>query len=374
MKFDEQTKALKSLGVVKPTVLIDRQKAIRNIEQMLAKTKTSNTLFRPHFKTHQSAEIGDWFKQRGIKSITVTSVEMAKYFADNGWIDITIAIPVNRLEIIDVQKLNQKVNLTLLVDSLETVEYLESTFTSPVSILIKIDVGYGRAGIMYQNKEMVLKLTKRISNSSMLFFSGLLTHAGQTYRARSTTEIKRIFQDTIERLTLLKRYLADNGYGQCLLSVGDTPGCSLADDFSKADEARPGNFVFYDLTQEQLGVCSPDQIAVTVACPVVGKYDDRQEIIIYGGGVHFSKERILADGAPVFGYMTFFESGQWRGINKQARLTSLSQEHGKLKAPDDLFQQIQIGHILLFYPIHSCLTVDLHRSYLTLDQKVISKM
>ena len=55
--------------------------------------------FRPHFKTHNSAFIGNWFRKLGIHSITVSSVSMAKFFSAYGWRDITIAFPVNPLEI-----------------------------------------------------------------------------------------------------------------------------------------------------------------------------------------------------------------------------------------------------------------------------------
>jgi D-serine deaminase-like pyridoxal phosphate-dependent protein len=54
--------------------------------------------FRPHFKTHQSLELGNWFKDYGVTQITVSSLEMAEYFATQ-WNDITVAFPVNVLEI-----------------------------------------------------------------------------------------------------------------------------------------------------------------------------------------------------------------------------------------------------------------------------------
>ena len=150
MTLDEQTKTLRSLGITRPTVLIDQKKVLRNIDQMLSKAKASGSAFRPHFKTHQSGEVGDWFRQRGVNTITVSSVAMASYFADHGWNDITIAIPVNPLEIDEINRLSQKIILTLLVDRLEAVGFLESALTGQVNTMIKIDVGYGRAGVFYQ--------------------------------------------------------------------------------------------------------------------------------------------------------------------------------------------------------------------------------
>jgi len=53
------------LNVTKPTLLLDIQKAQKNIALMAEKAITNDIRFRPHFKNHQSAEIGKWFKKFG---------------------------------------------------------------------------------------------------------------------------------------------------------------------------------------------------------------------------------------------------------------------------------------------------------------------
>jgi len=104
-------------------------------------------------------------------------------------------------------------------------------------------------------------------------------------------EIIDVHKKSEEQLIILKeRYKAK--YPDLILSIGDTPTCSVAEDFSGIDEIRPGNFVFYDLSQYQIGSCTIDQIAVAMACPIVAIHETRNEIVIYGGGVHFSKERL----------------------------------------------------------------------------------
>ncbi len=82
-----------------PTLLLDEEKCRDNIRQMARKAADNNVVFRPHFKTHQSVEIGGWFREEGIEKITVSSLRMAKYFAGDGWKDILVAFPVNILEI-----------------------------------------------------------------------------------------------------------------------------------------------------------------------------------------------------------------------------------------------------------------------------------
>jgi D-serine deaminase-like pyridoxal phosphate-dependent protein len=84
--------------ITKPTLLLDSEICKRNIRTMQEKAESHHLELRPHFKTHQSLEIGRWFKAQGTSKITVSSIEMALYFSKE-WDDITIAFPVNHLEI-----------------------------------------------------------------------------------------------------------------------------------------------------------------------------------------------------------------------------------------------------------------------------------
>ena len=58
----------------KPTFIIDEMKVNRNIDNMLRKADANNIAFRPHFKTHQSDEIGKLFRAKGVTKIVVSSV------------------------------------------------------------------------------------------------------------------------------------------------------------------------------------------------------------------------------------------------------------------------------------------------------------
>ena len=106
------------IEVNKPTLLLNKEKSFNNILKVQKKIKNSNIEMRPHFKTHQSLEIGKWFKEFGINKITVSSVSMAKYFSKD-WDDITIAFPLNIHEINDIIKLQEKININILIDSFE---------------------------------------------------------------------------------------------------------------------------------------------------------------------------------------------------------------------------------------------------------------
>ncbi len=111
--------------------------------------------------------------------------------------------------------------------------------------------------------------------------------------------------------------------------------------------------------QYQLGSCSLDDIAVAVACPVVSVYPERNELIIYGGAVHLSKEYIETDGKKSFGLIVQLNGNEWGDTIPGAYVSSVSQEHGIVKMPGKYIFRFRPGEVLGVLPVHSCLTANL---------------
>jgi D-serine deaminase-like pyridoxal phosphate-dependent protein len=202
---------------------------------------------------------------------------------------------------------------------------------------------------------------------------GLLTHASQTYSARNKAEATAVYAEVTPRLQAVQRLLRQHGM-ETLISIGDTPGCSLVDSFAGVDEIRPGNFVFYDLMQWEIGACGQEDIAVAVACPVVAKHPDRRQLILYGGAVHFSAQFLYDENKrPLFGRLAHLTDEGWTAVVPGATLVGVSQEHGIAQAEQPFFDSIQVGDVVAVLPVHSCLTVDLLPYYLTLDGERLEK-
>ena len=341
--------------LLSPELLVDKAKCEANIKKMASKIDSRKINFRPHFKTHHSLLIGQWFKNYGISKITVASLDMALFFAEKGWNDITIAFPFNILWLDEIEKSLKNIKLNIVIEDEYVLQKLIKNSKTEIGVFIKIDTGYNRTGINPDNTILIDKLTKLLKQNSKLAFKGFLAHAGHTYNCKNNIEIENIYFDALNKMKALKnRYIAD--FKDIIISYGDTPSCSLIKELKHFDEYRPGNFVFYDLMQFYLNSCSFKEIAVALACPVVAKHSERNEIVIHGGAVHLSKEFITIDNIKTFGQMVFFENNSWYKPNGMAYLKSLSQEHGVLKVDTDIFNQIHIGDAIGIIPVHSCLT------------------
>ena len=346
------------IDVVKPTLLLNQEKSINNIKNILQNIKYSKINIRPHFKTHQSLEVGRWFKKLGVQKITVSSVSMAKYFSDE-WDDITIAFPINILEIEDVITLQKKINVNLLIDSLESLKFLEG-LDEKFSLFIKVNVGYNRAGIDYDDDE-ISQIIEYASNSTKIKINGFLSHFGNTYLSKSGEEIESVFNSSLQKISYLNKK-----YKDFEISIGDTPSSSLVKSYPKfITEVRPGNFIFYDLDQFKIGSCKLDQVAIRLVCPVVSIYEKRNSLLLYGGSVHFSKDYIIENNKKCYGYV--YSGDYWSLENKVGYIKSLSQEHGVVEIENS--KNLKIGDKLSVIPVHSCLTVDKMKEFYVGDKK-----
>lgn len=361
-------------NIIRPTLVVDKEICLRNIEKMAQKAAKYNMRLRPHFKTHQSAEIGEWFRLLGIDCITVSSVRMAEYFATNRWDDITLAFPVNILEIENINRLAANIKLNVLVENKEATKALIEKISHPLGVYLKIDTGYNRTGIASSKTTVINSILKQLSENQKLTFKGFLTHTGHTYQAKSTNEIFSRHFDTLLKLKSLKqKYKKD--FPNIEISIGDTPSASICTTFKGIDEIRPGNFVFYDIMQQNLGVCNIKDIAVRMVCPVISRHPSRNEIVIYCGAVHISKDSITnINGKKMFGRVVIHKNSEKKLLDPLNYVSKLSQEHGTLKITQSQFKNFQVGDLIEIIPVHSCLTANMIGCYQTTDGKTIKMM
>lgn len=384
-----------------PTLILDRTKCLKNIEKMALKAKRKGLGFRPHFKTHQSAGIGDWFRDFGVSEITVSSFRMAEYFAGAGWKDLLVAFPFNPSDLTCLNQLAEKHTISILVDNPEVLLFLQK-LDNRVPFYIDIDTGYGRTGVRsddFQHVERIIRRSRKLRN---LEFAGFYCHAGHSYQAGGPTERERIHRKAIADLKALKDRFSET---HPRVLYGDTPNCSTREDFEGIDVITPGNFVFYDLFQHSIGSCREEDIAVAMACPVVSKYPGERKLLIHGGAIHFSKEVLNMEGRTVYGKGVVFHEGNilkkalaavktkgsdrsrtpekgisfagegWLAMGDPVYLAGISQEHGIIRdCPLRLFDGLQLGDLICLLPVHSCLTANLMGGYVTLEGRKIGMM
>ena len=346
----------KTHKISSPKFVIRTETVKQNIEFMVSKLPDSCT-FRPHFKTHNNKITAKLFKEFGINKITVSSVEMALFFRQLGFRDITIAFPVNPREHRSLNKLGSNTTLGLCFSNIKSAQIISNLRNIKANAWIEIDTGYNRSGIIWNDLNQIEECIQTITKSENLSFKGFLTHNGETYSLNDQSKILDSSFESVNKMKQLKQHF--NKYNP-LISIGDTPGCSLMTDFEGIDEIRPGNFVYYDLMMLEKNVCTLNQIAATLFCPIVDIHPERSEIVIHGGAVHFSKESLKTDNKIVYGRAIKHIRSETSEINEN--LTSISQEHGIIEIQNSKISNYNIGDLVEIIPVHSCLTANLMKN------------
>lgn len=330
---------------------------------MAEKASNANCTFRPHFKTHQSLEVARWIREKGVTGATVSSTQMAKYFLQDGWDDFTIAFPFYPGMTKDLKQLEKSSTFRLFIHSSENIDLLDQSLSNPYKVYIEIDAGYSRSGIFYEDTEKITSLIKHTKQSKLAEFHGFYIHDGRTYKAREKKEIEQIIAPSLKALRKLK-----SQFPNAKTSLGDTPSASVLSDFEGIDELTPGNFIFFDWMQANIGSCTSNNIAVSVQLPVAQIISNGNQAIVHGGAVHLSKDFITVNGNQTFGQL-FVDSAETPEIFPNSYLSALSQEHGTVSG----FNSYPNKEYITVYPIHSCLTANLFDRYVLTSGKVIEK-
>ena len=141
------------------------------------------------------------------------------------------------------------------------------------------------------------------------------------------------------------------------MSVGSTPTATFATTFEGVTEVRVGVYVFQDLVMAGLGVCSVEQLALSVLASVIGHQRDKNQLIIDAGWMAMSRDRGTASQPVDQGYGLVCDvSGEPSG---DLIVVDANQEHGIVARRDGGaidFARHPIGSRLRILPNHACAT------------------
>ncbi len=331
-----------------PALLLDLDRAERNLAEMAERARGWGVGLRPHVKTHKCVELGRLQRAAGAVGITVSTLDEARAFADAGFDDLTWAFPVIPSRIPECVELAERLTLRLVADSNEAIAALERT-GAELRVLLKVDCGYHRAGVDPDHPASV-RLVERLAGSPTLGFDGLLSHSGHAYRCGSVEDIRRVAAEECAVTGGFAERLRAAGFAVPTVSIGSTPTCRLAAELPGATEVRPGNYVFFDYSQVVFGSCRTTETAVSVLATVVSSRPDLGQCVVDAGALALSRDPGPAQ-APTPTLGEIFDDYERGSLSPDLRVTSLSQEHGVLS------RALPVGTRVRILPNHSCLTM-----------------
>ena len=344
-----------------PAFLIDLAVLQRNAQRMSELAQRCDVRLRPHTKTHKTLQIANTQTEGGFRGLTVSTLVEAEYYKQKGFSDITYAFPIHPAKLGEVERISEGIQLHILVDHQEQIQAVQeyaSRHRSHFSVMLKIDCGYHRAGVDWSSARAV-QMALKLERGRDVHFEGILTHAGHSYDAPNLPKISKIARQERDTMLRFAEKLESEGIYCQTISIGSTPTIMQAESLEGISEIRPGNYIFFDKFQADVGTCQLEDCAATVLAGVVSHYPGRNQMLIDAGAVALSKDPGATHKFPgrevVYGAVLG---------HPQLKITSLSQEHGLVTADSSIpFQRHPIGSQLRIVPNHSCLTAACFPEY-----------
>jgi D-serine deaminase-like pyridoxal phosphate-dependent protein len=339
-----------------PALLLDADKLERNCRAMRERMDKHHVTLRPHVKTGKSVEVAQCALGAGAGPITVSTVREAEYFYDHGFRDILYAVGMVPQKVARLAVLVRRgARVTAIVDSVEAAQGLVAAARAQdvaVSALIEIDSDGHRAGVR-PDEPRLLEVARALGES----LRGVMTHAGESYNCRSRGAIIAMAEQERAAAVRAAQVLRAAGHDCPIVSVGSTPTATFATTFEGVTEVRVGVYVFQDLVMAGLGVCSVDQLALSVLASVIGHQREKNWLITDAGWMAMSRDRGTSSQPVDQGYGVVCDvSGAPAG---ELIVAEANQEHGIVARRDGGpidFARYPIGSRLRILPNHACAT------------------
>mgnify|MGYP003575159226 FL=1 len=347
-------------GIDTPAAIVSLPRMQRNIARMQQQADALGVRFRPHVKTSKCADVVAAQLAAGAAGITVSTLKEADQFFARGVTDILYAVGMAPHRLAHALDLRQRgCALQILTDSVEGARAIAEygrAHGHAFEVLIEIDTDGHRSGI--KPGENLLLEVGRVLHEGGTRLAGVLTHAGSSYELHTPEALAALAEQERAGCVQAAQRLRAAGLPCPIVSVGSTPTALEAASLEGVTELRAGVYVFFDLVMRNVGVCSTEDIALSVLTTVIGHQADKGWAIVDAGWMAMSRDRgtgkqqrdygygqvCTADGVPIEGYL----------------LSAANQEHGILSregaADPDIVARFPAGTRLRILPNHACAT------------------
>ncbi len=327
-----------------PTLVLDHRRLERNIQSMRTRMDTLGVALRPHMKTAKSIDVAKLVLDRPDQGVTVSTLAEAEAFAAAGITDILYAVGIAP----DKFDRAGACGAQVVVDSVEMASRV--VYHGEHRVWIEVDCDGRRSGVDPLGQHLL-----EIGAVLGTMLAGVMTHAGGSYTARSHDELTVFSARERSAVVTAAERLRQEGLDCPGVSVGSTPTMASVNDLAEVTEARPGVYMFMDLFQAGLGVCTIDDIAISVLATVIGHRSDGA--IIDAGALALSLDRTtsLQEIDRGFGLVCDLDCVPLEDLV----VDRVTQEHGVIAGA----RHLPLGSKVRILPNHACITAAAHDHY-----------
>ncbi|ADU36410.1 DSD1 family PLP-dependent enzyme [Variovorax paradoxus] len=343
-----------------PAAIVERPRMQHNIARMQARMNALGVRFRPHVKTSKCIDIARAQRDAGAQGITVSTLKEAEQFFVAGFTDILYAVGMAQHRLPHALELRRRgCALSIITDGVASARAIAEFGRAngeAFDVLIEVDTDGHRSGI--RPDDDVLLEVAHVLHGGGMHLAGVMTHAGSSYDLDTPEALRAMAEQERAGCVRAAQRLRDAGLPCPIVSVGSTPTALMAERLDGVTEVRAGVYVFFDLVMRNVGVCSTDEVALSVLTTVIGHQVEKGWAIVDAGWMAMSRDRGTQKQKRDYGY------GQVCGLDGAVLdgyvLSGANQEHGILShegaSDTDIATRFPIGTRLRILPNHACAT------------------
>jgi D-serine deaminase-like pyridoxal phosphate-dependent protein len=341
--------------VTTPALLLDLEKAKRNIDTMAGKFRELPAELRPHIKVHKSPQLARMQIAAGAVGVACATAWEAIVMAEAGIDDVLLAN-----QVVEEDKIGALVacarehRLTVVVDDVRNVEQLGKAAAQgdvQLEVLIEIDVGMGRCGV--RRKEDALPVAERIADLPALKLRGLQGYEGHCMLEPDRTKRLADAGEANAKVIEAFDFLGERDHPVEIISAGGTGTYFITGANPRIDEVQAGSYTLMDCFHGNL-VPGGFEIAMTVAGTVISRQEST--VVLDCGrksvGIDFVTPPLVA--------------------HPEATVRYYAEEHCLADFPGA--PPLDLGDVTEVMAGYGPTTVNLHDAFLVLENDVVTEI
>jgi D-serine deaminase-like pyridoxal phosphate-dependent protein len=326
-----------------PVLLVDLAVMEGNIRQIAAICRNAKVAWRPHTKGIKIPAIAHEALAAGAIGVTCAKLGEAEVMAAAGIHDILVANQiVGAPKIARLIGLQRHAEVKVLVDSADNVAALAAEASAVgvrLRVLIEVDIGMGRAGVV--PGEPAIALARTIKALPALELVGVAGWEGHTTEISDEKEKAAAIERAVSMLTATADALRRAGFSIPIVSCGGTGTFRFTTRLPGVTEIQAGGGILSDVRYRTK--CNADlPYSLTVLTTVISRPNERRIICDAG------KKTMSSDAAVPLPLGVEF-----------VRSVNLSAEHARVEL-DQPSHSLKVGDKLEFVVGYSDTTVHLH--------------
>ena len=346
-----------------PALLLDLDNFEFNIQLMADLVKKFKINHRPHAKTHKSPVVAQKQIAAGAVGQCCQKVAEAEILVAGGVNDILVSNQiVGRRKLDRLAGLARNAKIRVCVDDNDNINQINAAarrFNSSIEVLVEIDIGAGRCGVI--PGKTAVDLAQSITKSSNLTFGGLQAYQGRAQHIRGFGERKLAIEKAGNLVQKTINLLSEADL-DCRLVTGAGTGTFQFEASSGIwNELQAGSYCFMDA---DYGLNLDE----------TGEFIDtfRNSLFIWSTIMsHSAKNRAVVDAGHKAASV---DSGLPHVADLQdVTYVSASDEHGSLALGADAIG-VKIGQKIRLIPGHCDPTVNLHDWYIGIRNGIVESI